>query len=95
MYRAACSRTVWILDLGSALFTYAIMGAARVGLGTLRFDLDAIPPTAWRIAVSPGLYLGHVPHGCVLFDRTIAALGVSAASISAMRAVHVMVALRG
>jgi hypothetical protein len=57
------------------------LGAALVGLGTLLFDLGAIPPMAWMIAVSPGLYLGHVPNGCVLFDRAIAAES-SAASIS-------------
>jgi len=65
------------------LLTYAIMGvgAALVGLGTLLFDLGAIPPMAWMIAVGLGLYLGYVPYGCVLFDRTIAALEIVATAV--------------
>jgi Family of unknown function (DUF5690) len=56
-----------------------------------------MPPhrRAWMIAVGLGLHLGHVPYGCVLFDRTIAALGVQRPVFPATRAVHVMVALRG
>src|SRR4051812_8584 len=65
------------------LLTYVIMGlgAALVGLGTLLFDLGAIPPMAWMIAVGLGLYLGYVPYGCVLFDRTIAALEIVATAV--------------
>ena len=65
------------------LLTYAIMGvgAARVGVGTLRFDPGAIPPMAWMIAVGLELYLGHVPYRCVLFDRTIAAREIFATAV--------------
>jgi hypothetical protein len=65
------------------LLTYAIMGlgAALIGVGTLLFDLGAIPPMAWMIAVGLGLYLGYVPYGCVLFDRTIAALEIVATAV--------------
>ena len=33
------------------------------------------------ILVGLGLFLGYVPYGCVLFDRTIAALGVVATAV--------------
>jgi hypothetical protein len=33
------------------------------------------------ILVGLGLYLGYVPYGCVLFDRTIAALGIVATAV--------------
>jgi hypothetical protein len=65
------------------LLTYVIMGcgAAMIGIATLLFDLGAIPPIAWMIAVGLGLYLGYVPYGCVLFDRTIAALRIVATAV--------------
>jgi hypothetical protein len=63
--------------------TYVIMasGAAMMGIGTLLFDAGAIPPMAWMILVGLGLYLGYVPYGCVLFDRTIAALEIVATAV--------------
>ena len=63
--------------------TYVIMtaGSALIGVGTLLFDLHAIGPKTWMILVGLGLYLGYVPYGCVLFDRTIAALGVVATAV--------------
>jgi len=65
------------------LLTYVIMGcgAAMIGIATLLFDFGAIPPIAWMIAVGLGLYLGYVPYGCVLFDRTIAALKIVATAV--------------
>ena len=65
------------------LLTYVIMGcgAAMIGVATLLFDLGAISPLAWMIAVGLGLYLGYVPYGCVLFDRTIAALRIVATAV--------------
>jgi hypothetical protein len=65
------------------LLTYVIMitGSAMVGVSTLLFDLDVISPTAWMTAVGLGLYLGYVPYGSVLFDRTIAALRVVATAV--------------
>jgi hypothetical protein len=65
------------------LLTYVIMGcgAAMIGVATLLFDLGAISPLAWMIAVGLGLYLGYVPYGCVLFDRTIAALQIVATAV--------------
>ena len=63
--------------------TYVIMwaGAAMIGAGTILFDLGVLPPMAWMIAVGLGLYLGYVPYGCVLFDRTIAALQIVATAV--------------
>src|ERR1044071_6888683 len=63
--------------------TYVIMwaGAALIGAGTILFDLGVLPPMAWMIAVGLGLYLGYVPYGCVLFDRTIAALQIVATAV--------------
>lgn len=65
------------------LLTYAIMiaGSAVIGVSTLLFDLGAIGPLTWMILVGLGLYLGYVPYGCVLFDRTIAALGIVATAV--------------
>ena len=63
--------------------TYVIMGsgALMVGVSTLMFDGGAIGPRTWMILVGLGLYLGYVPYGCVLFDRTIAALGTVATAV--------------
>jgi Family of unknown function (DUF5690) len=65
------------------LLTYVIMGAGAVmiGAGTLAFDAGLIGPMTWMILVGLGLYLGYVPYGCVLFDRTIAALGIVATAV--------------
>jgi hypothetical protein len=65
------------------LLTYVIMiaGSALIGIGTLLFDTGAVGPKTWMILVGLGLYLGYVPYGCVLFDRTIAALGVVATAV--------------
>jgi hypothetical protein len=65
------------------LLTYVIMiaGSALIGIGTLLFDTGAIGPKTWMTLVGLGLYLGYVPYGCVLFDRTIAALGVVATAV--------------
>jgi hypothetical protein len=65
------------------LFTYLIMiaGSALIGVATLLFDLEAIHPLTWMILVGLGLYLGYVPYGSVLFDRTIAALGIVATAV--------------
>jgi hypothetical protein len=63
--------------------TYVIMGAGAIiiGVGTLLFDAGTIGPKLWMILVGLGLYLGYVPYGCVLFDRTIAALGIVATAV--------------
>lgn len=65
------------------LLAYVIMisGSVLIGLATLAFDAHWIGPTAWMTLVGLGLYLGYVPYGCVLFDRTIAALGVVATAV--------------
>lgn len=65
------------------LYTYVIMGAgsALVGVGTLAFDAGLIGPLVWMSVVGLGLYFGYVPYGCVLFDRTIAALQTVATAV--------------
>ena len=65
------------------LLTYVIMGAgaAMIGVATILFDLGLLPPMPWMIAVGLGLYLGYIPYGCVLFDRTIAALQIVATAV--------------
>jgi hypothetical protein len=65
------------------LLTYAIMtaGSALIGGATLLFDGGAIGAKAWMILVGLGLFLGYVPYGSVLFDRTVAALGVVATAV--------------
>jgi hypothetical protein len=63
--------------------TYAIMiaGSALVGVSTLLFDAGALGARTWITLVGLGLYLGYVPYGCILFDRTIAALGTVATAV--------------
>jgi hypothetical protein len=65
------------------LLTYVIMtsGALLVGGSTLMFDVGLLGPRTWMILVGLGLYLGYVPYGSVLFDRTIAALGIVATAV--------------
>jgi MFS family permease len=65
------------------LATYLIMigGSVLVGAATLLFDAGAIGGQAWLTLVGLGLFLGYVPYGCVLFDRTIAALGTVATAV--------------
>jgi hypothetical protein len=65
------------------LLTYVIMiaGGVVIGVSTLLFDLGMISPLVWMMLVGLGLYLGYVPYGCVLFDRTIAALGIVATAV--------------
>jgi hypothetical protein len=52
-----------------------------VGVATLLFDLGVLSPMPWMTAVGLGVYLGYVPYGCVLFDRTIAALEIVATAV--------------
>lgn len=65
------------------LLTYVIMGggALLIGGATLLFDAGMLDPTLWMTLVGLGLYLGYVPYGCVLFDRTIAALRIVATAV--------------
>ena len=64
-------------------YTYWIMGSGAVviGAGTLLYDAGVLGPRAWMITVGLGMYLGYVPYGCVLFDRTIAALRTVATAV--------------
>ena len=65
------------------LLTYAIMGtgAALIGAATLLFDAGLIGPLAWMTDVLRPDLPGYVPYGCVLFDRTIAALRIVATAV--------------
>jgi hypothetical protein len=65
------------------LLTYVIMagGAVLIGVATLLFDAGMIGPFVWMTLVGLGLYLGYVPYGCVLFDRTIAAMQIVATAV--------------
>lgn len=65
------------------LLTYVIMiaGSILVGVATLLFDLHVIGPMAWMTLVGLGGFLGYVPYGSVLFDRTIASLRVVATAV--------------
>ena len=70
-------------NLRGLALTYVIMasGALLVGVSTLMFDAHVLGPRTWMSLVGLGLYLGYVPYGCVLFDRTIAALGIVATAV--------------
>lgn len=65
------------------LVTYVIMGVGTllIGVGTLLFEMKAISGFNWMLLVGLGLYFAYVPYGCVLFDRMIAALGVTATAV--------------
>jgi hypothetical protein len=65
----------------AAAYAVMITGSVLVGASTLLFDLDLISPQTWMTLVGLGLYLGYVPYGCVLFDRTIAALHTVATAV--------------
>ncbi len=62
------------------LAVHAIMfaGSVLVGLATLLYQAGVLDGYWWMVTVGLGLYLAYVPYGCVLFDRLIAALGVTA-----------------
>jgi hypothetical protein len=55
-----------------------LIGTALIGLSTMAWQAELIAPDTWMIAVGFGLYLAYVPYGCILFDRLIAAVGVTA-----------------
>ncbi|WP_372368304.1 DUF5690 family protein [Candidatus Uabimicrobium sp. HlEnr_7] len=63
--------------------THYIMlaGTLLIGISTLLFDAQIIDGSVWMILVGLGLYLAYVPYGCVLFDRLIAAFGVTATAV--------------
>jgi hypothetical protein len=65
------------------LATYVIMiaGSLLLGAATLLFDAGAIGGKVWLTLVGLGCFLGYVPYGCVLVDRTIAALGTVATAV--------------
>lgn len=65
----------------SAAYALMVAGSLLVGLSTLLFDLEMLSPTHWMTGVGLGLYMGYVPYGCVLFDRTIAALHAAATAV--------------
>jgi hypothetical protein len=60
-----------------AVHLVMLAGTGLVGASTLLFRLGFLQPSWWMIAVGLGLYMAYVPYGCVLFDRMIAALGIS------------------
>lgn len=63
--------------------THYIMlaGTILIGVSTLLYDFQIISGAIWMILVGLGLYLAYVPYGCVLFDRLIAAFGVTATAV--------------
>jgi MFS family permease len=65
------------------LATYLIMiaGAVLIGAATLLYDHGSLGGQAWLTLVGLGVFLGYVPYGCVLFDRTIATLGTVATAV--------------
>ena len=65
----------------AAAYAVMICGSLLIGVSTLLFDLAMISATTWMTLVGLGLYLGYVPYGCVLFDRTIAALHTVATAV--------------
>ena len=60
-----------------AVHLVMLAGTGLVGASTLLFRIGFLQPSWWMIAVGLGLYMAYVPYGCVLFDRMIAALGIS------------------
>jgi hypothetical protein len=75
---AAVGLTMALKDNRRALyFIHGLMlfGVVIAAGGTLLYQLGAIGPAPWMIAVGLGLYIAYVPYNCVLFDRLVAALG--------------------
>ncbi|MCA9570207.1 MAG: hypothetical protein KC656_20325, partial [Myxococcales bacterium] len=53
-------------------------GTIAVGVSTALYQAGTLSGETWMITVGLGLYLAYVPYGCILFDRLIAAVGVTA-----------------
>jgi hypothetical protein len=64
-----------------AAYAVMIAGSVLVGTSTLLFDAGVVGAKNWMLLVGLGLYLGYVPYGCILFDRTVAALGTVATAV--------------
>ncbi len=50
-------------------------GVVVMGGATAAFQLGAVGPVAWMIALGAGLYLAYTPFNALLFDRVMAASG--------------------
>lgn len=55
-----------------------LSGTAMIGVTTGLHAAGLLSGEWWMILVGLGLYLAYVPYGCILFDRLIAAVGVTA-----------------
>ena len=62
----------------SVIHAVMLGGTVLMGISTLAFQLHLVGPVIWMISVGVGLYLAYVPYGCMLFDRLIACIGVTA-----------------
>ena len=51
------------------------IGLVIVGMSSLAFEMRAIGPVSWMIALGAGTYLSYTPFNALLFDRFIAAGG--------------------
>lgn len=49
------------------------LGLVLMGVATVAFQLGALGPVAWMIAIGAGLYLAYTPFNALLFDRLMAA----------------------
>lgn len=61
-----------------AVHAVMMAGTALMGGATLLYQSGAVDGYWWMVLVGVGAYLAYVPYGCVLFDRLIAAVGVTA-----------------
>jgi hypothetical protein len=55
-----------------------LSGVLLVGGATALSTMGVLDPAWSMVLVGMGLYMAYVPYGCVLFDRLIAAVGVTA-----------------
>lgn len=61
-----------------AVHALMLSGTVIIGVTTALFQAGWLDGYWWMVSVGLGLYLAYVPYGCVLFDRLIAAVGVTA-----------------
>jgi len=56
----------------SVIHGVIISGCLLIGVSTILFALNIIPPMVWMTFAGLGLYLGYIPYNAVFFERLLA-----------------------
>lgn len=57
---------------------FILLGCGLLGGATLAFQAGVLDGKSWMVLLGAGLYTAYIPYNCFLFDRMIAAVGVTA-----------------